>query len=104
MPGARSRMSRAGSSRCFVLGMLLFVCRAAQAAAQTSTAIQENPFQGSVPTGSVTATPLTLTLRDAIARGLATNLGVLESVENVRTSRAQWLSSLSNLLPSVTAR
>jgi outer membrane protein TolC len=65
---------------------------------------QSNPFQGSVPTGSATATPLTLSLRDAIARGLSTNLGVLESAESVRASRARWLSSLSNLLPNVTAR
>jgi outer membrane protein TolC len=43
-------------------------------------------------------------LSDAIARGLSANLGLLESAENVRTSRAQWLSSPSDLLPNVTAR
>jgi outer membrane protein TolC len=84
--------------------MLLFALRPVQAAAQTITASQGNPFQGSVPTGSVTAAPLTLSISDAIARGLNTNLGVLESAESVRASRAQWLSSLSNLLPNVTAR
>jgi outer membrane protein TolC len=57
-----------------------------------------------VPTGTAASAPLTLSLRDAIARGLATNLGLLESAESVRTSRAQWLSSLSNLLPNVRAK
>jgi outer membrane protein TolC len=84
--------------------ILLFALRPHQAAAQTSAASQSSPFQGSVPTPSVTATPLTLSLGDAIARGLSANLGLLESSENVRLSRAQWLSSLSHLLPNVTAR
>ena len=58
--------------------------RAAPGDGTDGSASQGNPFQGSVPTGSATATPLTLSLRDAIARGLATNLGVLESAEGVR--------------------
>jgi len=44
-----------------------------------------------------------LTLRDAIERGLVTNLGLLESAQDVRASRAAWLNSVSNLLPNVTA-
>jgi outer membrane protein TolC len=93
-----------GTSGRVALAILLFALRAVRATAQTSTASQPSSFQGSVPTGSATATPLTLLLSDAIARGLNTNLGVLESAESVRAARAQWLSSLSNLLPNVTAK
>jgi outer membrane protein TolC len=93
-----------GTSGRLALAILLFALRPVQATAQMSTASQANPFQRSVPTGSVTATPLTLSLSDAIARGLNTNLRVLGSAESVRASRAQWLSTLSNLLPQVTAK
>lgn len=72
--------------------------------APAAAAGQTNPFQGSVPTGTRTLTPLTLTLRDAIDRGLATNLGVIQAGERVRSARADWLERLSNLLPSVTGR
>ena len=74
------------------------------AAAQAGTNGQSNPFEGSVPTGTITPTPLSLSLPTAIARGLATNLGVLTSAEGVRESRARWLTALSNLLPNVTAQ
>src|SRR5271156_2659736 len=37
---------------------------------------QQTQFQGSVPTGVASPTPVTLTLRDAIDRGLKTNLGL----------------------------
>jgi outer membrane protein TolC len=104
MPRLRRRIVGVGTSGRVALAILLFALRPVQAAAQTITARQGNPFQGSVPTGSVTAAPLTLSISDAIARGLNTNLGVLESAESVRASRAQWLSSLSTLLPNVTAR
>ena len=40
---------------------------------------QQTQFQGSVPTGEASSTPLSLTLRDAIDRGLGTNLGLLLS-------------------------
>ena len=36
---------------------------------------QQARFQGSVPTGVASPAPLSLTLRDAIDRGLRTNLG-----------------------------
>ncbi len=80
----------------------LLVASALPAAAQGSGSSQGSRFQGSVPRGSVTATPLSLSLRDAIDRGLATNLGLIESAEDVRSSRAAWLRNLSSLLPNVT--
>jgi outer membrane protein TolC len=97
-------VSRAGSIAHVALAIVIFTLRAHQAMAQAGTASQSSPLQGSVPSGSVTATPLTLSIGDAIARGLSANLAVLESAEGVRASRAQWLGSLSRLLPNVTAK
>jgi outer membrane protein TolC len=58
-------------------------------------------FQGSVPHGVASATPIPLTLSDAIQRGLRYNLGLLASEQASRESRAQRYRSLSALLPTV---
>src|SRR5580700_7557662 len=63
---------------------------------------QQAQFQGSVPTGVASPTPLTLTLRDAIDRGLRTNLGLLLSGQVSENARGERLRSLSALLPQVT--
>lgn len=62
---------------------------------------QQSQFQGSVPMGSASPTPFALTLRDAIDRGLRTNLGLLVSGEASDTARGERLRSLSALLPQV---
>ena len=63
---------------------------------------QQTQFQGSVPTGVASPIPLSLTLRDAIDRGLKTNLGLLLSGQARETARGERLRSLSALLPQVT--
>ena len=63
---------------------------------------QQAQFQGSVPTGVASATPLSLTLRDAIDRGLKTNLGLLLSGQASESARGERLRSLSALLPQLT--
>jgi outer membrane protein TolC len=63
---------------------------------------QQVQFQGSVPTGVASPTPLSLTLDDAIARGLRNNLGLLLSGQASEVARAERLRSLSALLPQVT--
>jgi outer membrane protein TolC len=63
---------------------------------------QQVQFQGSVPIGVASSTPLSLTLRDAISRGLRTNLGLLLSGQASETARGERLRSLSALLPQVT--
>ena len=73
----------------FLLGPLLF-------------GQQQSQFQGSVPTGTATTEPLALTLRDAITRGLRTNLGLLVSGSASDAARGERLRSLSALLPQVT--
>jgi outer membrane protein TolC len=62
---------------------------------------QETRFQGSVPAGVVSATPLALTFRDAIDRGLRNNLGLLLSGQASEAARAERMRSLSTLLPQV---
>jgi len=65
---------------------------------------QQSQFQGSVPTGTASPTPLALTLRDAIDRGLKTNLGLLVSASASEIARGQRLHALSALLPQVSGQ
>src|SRR6185312_5474689 len=51
--------------------------------------------------GAVSPTPLELSLDEAIQRGLRNNLGVILSSTQSATARAQRLSELQSLLPSV---
>lgn len=63
----------------------------------------EITFGGSVPTGAVSPTPLSLSLRDAIQRGLRYNLGILTSRDIADTVKAERRRTLSTLLPSLSA-
>ena len=63
---------------------------------------QNSQFQGSVPGGSASATPLALKLDDAVQRGLQTNLGLLVRDTTSQTVRAERMRALSALLPQVT--
>jgi outer membrane protein TolC len=58
-------------------------------------------FQGSVVSGQPSATPLALSLQDAIARGLKNNLGLLVSDTASRQAHAERVRALSALLPLV---
>ncbi len=58
-------------------------------------------YQGSVPNGTASATPIALSFADAIDRGLKTNLGILTSEQSSEEVRAQRLRALSALLPQV---
>jgi outer membrane protein TolC len=70
----------------------------------TPTLPDTNPFLGGVPRGEATAQPLTLTLKDAIDRGLQNNLGVLLQEDSVTAARGARWQALSDLLPNVSAR
>lgn len=65
---------------------------------------QRNFYQGSAPQGAVSGTPLSLTLDEAVQRGLKSNLGLLESEQASQTERAERIQALSVLLPQVTGR
>src|SRR5450755_221287 len=64
---------------------------------------QQNPFLGSVPTGTVSNEPIALSLSDAITRGLRFNLGMIENQASLRQAQAQRLRALSSMVPSVSA-
>jgi hypothetical protein len=70
--------------------------------AGSSLSGQQVQFQGSVPAGAVSPTPLSLTLREVIDRGMRPNLGLPLSGQASETARGERLSSLSALLPQVT--
>ncbi len=63
-----------------------------------------SPFLGGVPHGEATATPLPLTLRDAIDQGLAHNLGVLLQEQGLEAAHGSRWQALSGLLPDASAR
>lgn len=86
------------------------VAGAVPASSSTSNNVQSGPaapsaaqsnFQGSVP-GQLVPGVLPVSLQDAIDRGLKTNLGLLLSNQDVRSSRGARWKELSNLLPNVT--
>jgi outer membrane protein TolC len=60
-------------------------------------------YAGAVPSGAVSAGPLTLTLSEAVKLGLAANLGPLTAGDAARVARAQRLQALSALLPNISA-
>jgi outer membrane protein TolC len=60
-------------------------------------------YTGSVPAGNVPAGAITLTLEDAIQKGLATNLGPIAAGNASRAARAERIQALSALLPNIAA-
>jgi outer membrane protein TolC len=60
-------------------------------------------YQGSLTTGTATPGTLSLTLDDAVQRGLQNNLGLLLSNTQTANTRGQRLQDLQALLPSIDA-
>jgi outer membrane protein TolC len=60
-----------------------------------------NPFLGGVATSDVAGPPLSLSLADALRRGLERNLGVLLGEQRVRTAEGARWRQLGGLLPDV---
>ena len=83
--------------------MLVFalVCRAAVA----QTPPPPSPtFLGGVPSGTVAATPLPLSIWDVVTRALEHNLGLLLADDDVNRARGARLRAFGELLPNVTGR
>ncbi len=58
-------------------------------------------FNGSTPTGVATSAPLQLSLDDAIARGLKTNLGLLTRENSSTSARVDRMRLLAEMLPTI---
>lgn len=60
-------------------------------------------YQGSIPDPNEPRGPLTLTIGEAIKRGLRFNLGAVSANTSVRQLRAERLSALAQMLPNIYA-
>jgi outer membrane protein TolC len=87
----------------FLLTATTFTASAVSAQTR-STANVPPPFFGGVPSGTVSATPLSLTILDAINRALQHNLGVLNAEESVDRAKGTRWTALGELLPTAGAR
>jgi len=63
--------------------------------------LSQNPYLGGVPAGKLGATPLELSLEDAVALGLKQNLGGVLASDVVADARGERWQALSELLPNV---
>ena len=68
----------------------------------TSDSQLQNRYLGGVPTGTASSTALSLSLEDAVARGLRQNLGGLLSTDAVSGAQGERWQALSALLPNLT--
>ena len=69
-------------------------------AAPSTLAAGQSVLMGGVPAGAATSTVLSVSLGDAIARGLKQNLGVVLGEQAVRSASGVRWQSLSGLLPT----
>jgi len=72
------------------------------AAQETSDLQLQNPYLGGVPTGTASGAALSLSLEDAVSRGLRQNLGGLLSTDAVTGAQGERWRALSALLPTLT--
>jgi outer membrane protein TolC len=68
-----------------------------------TTITVQGSYQGSAPGPAVGDGPISLTLADAVKRGLQYNLGGLDSAATARQQRGLRLSALSQMLPNIYA-
>jgi outer membrane protein TolC len=74
---------------------------AVQAEQNNYQALSQNPYLGGVPAGKLSATPVALSLKDAVAFGLKQNLGGVLATDAITDARGQHWQALSELLPNV---
>ncbi len=74
---------------------------AVQAGQNNYQTLSQNPYLGGVPAGKLSATPVALSLDDAVALGLKQNLGGVLATDVVTDARGQHWQALSELLPHV---
>jgi outer membrane protein TolC len=74
---------------------------AVQAGQNNYQTLSQNPYFGGVPAGTLSATPVALSLEDAVARGLKQNLGGVLATDAATDARGERWQALSELLPNV---
>jgi outer membrane protein TolC len=103
-----SRLSIPNRTCARVCGLLVGLAfasalRAGAQSAPQAPAPTADSFQGSIVIGEASPQPIALSLDDAIQRGLKTNLGIILNGTQTDTARAERLSQLQSLLPSIDA-
>jgi outer membrane protein TolC len=74
---------------------------AVQAGQSNYQTLSQNPYLGGVAEGTLSATPVALSLEDAVARGLKQNLGGVLATDLMTDARGVRWQALSELLPNV---
>jgi outer membrane protein TolC len=74
---------------------------AVQAGQNNYQTLSQNPYLGGVPSGTLSATPVALSLDDAVAFGLKQNLGGVLAMDAITDARGQRWQALSELLPNL---
>ncbi len=74
---------------------------AVQGAQNNYQVLSQNPYLGGIPAGQISATPVALSLEEAVDRGLKANLGGALATDAVTDARGQHWQALSELLPNV---
>ena len=87
-----------------LLALALVGLSAGPLAAQETRPTPLNPFFGSVPKGTRTAEPLSLSVKDAIQRALENNLGLLLQEESESAAGGARWRALADLLPNVSSK
>jgi outer membrane protein TolC len=89
--------------RARLLGKLIVVFLAlCGGAALYGQSESQNPYLGGVPTGTASPTAVSISLEDAVGRGLRQNLGGLLSADARSGARGERWRALSALLPNLT--
>jgi outer membrane protein TolC len=66
-----------------------------------STVNVQGPYSGSIQNGKATSTPVSLTLAEAIGKGLQYNLGNVTSANGILQAQGQRYEALNALLPQI---
>ena len=74
---------------------------AVQAGQNSYQSLSQNPYLGGIPSGKLSATPVALSLEDAVTIGLKQNLGGALASDAITDARGQRWQALSELLPNV---
>src|SRR3954466_454158 len=84
-----------------VLAMMLAVATTAQGQTGEGQGSGTSPFFGSATHGTVSATPINLSVKDAVERALQFNLGLLLQEEEVKRAHGARWRALAALLPDI---
>ena len=74
---------------------------AVQAGQNNYQSLSQNPYLGGIPSGKLSATPVALSLEDAVNLGLKQNLGGVLATDTVSDAQGQRWQALSEMLPHV---